>query len=580
MSRLEEKQRAVQYYKENGVPKQLENLLNKMAPQQPEDVFGFMAEYFSKLSKPATISKIGSESVLSCSGYQTIRSTFSCVINGNEKEICSLHHFHDNRPPVQKIALAPVRSSAKQSKKDGGKGGKNSKKENHLQSSEESSKHEGPNQPKSNQFELDGALKMINEFTPHLMNRSCADLKEVDEVLQRVSQSILDGYKTASSTELYEEEEITISIESPMQQDTTTSPSQNKKNMAEVKDDVNTTSFFLSLLTAQALCQIKSVPFHQQFSLSKKKKSFPIPAIKFYSCSMVTPGKLNVVKELFVLFKPTATYDEGVGQVVCLFHAFENNLHSKYGASGTQKDSLGTLTPSFDKIEQVFEVLSQTCRNEFHVEFNEMFDCIINVGANEIYDQEKKKYDVCTGVLKSSEEMLSLYNSWIEQYSLIALVDPISSTDEDGLTSIYKELSPRCYIISSQSTDLEQCQLQINQSLIDGVLLQPSSCFSTVSQVFADVAKIEETGGVLMTTDCLGTFQNSILALEMGISLRSKFICISSPCGFGATSLQRLLDIHRKDENDWKLHENYVFRGTNEEPNSTEQEEGSENAER
>ena len=42
MSRLEEKQRAVQYYKENGVPKQLENLLNKMAPQQPEDVFGFM----------------------------------------------------------------------------------------------------------------------------------------------------------------------------------------------------------------------------------------------------------------------------------------------------------------------------------------------------------------------------------------------------------------------------------------------------------------------------------------------------------------------------------------------------------
>lgn len=56
-------------------------------------------------------------------------------------------------------------------------------------------------------------------------------------------------------------------------------------------------------------------------------------------------------------------------------------------ASGTQKDSLGTLTPSFDKIEQVFEVLSQICRSEFNVEFNEMFDCIINVGANEIFDQ-------------------------------------------------------------------------------------------------------------------------------------------------------------------------------------------------
>ena len=70
------------------------------------------------------------------------------------------------------------------------------------------------------------------------------------------------------------------------------------------------------------------------------------------------------------------------------------------------------------------------------------------------------------------------------------------------------------------------------------------------------------------------------LAWFQGLGLGSKFICISSPSGFGATSLQRLLDIQRQDENDWKPHENYVFRGTKEEPNSTEQEEGSENAER
>ena len=106
------------------------------------------------------------------------------MIYKNFQEICSLHHFHDNRPLVQKIALAPVRSSAKQSKKDGGKGGKNSKKENHLQSSDDTSKHEAPNQPKSNQFELDGALMMINEFIPHLMDCSCVDLKQVDELLQ------------------------------------------------------------------------------------------------------------------------------------------------------------------------------------------------------------------------------------------------------------------------------------------------------------------------------------------------------------------------------------------------------------
>ena len=62
--------------------------------------------------------------------------------------------------------------------------------------------------------------------------------------------------------------------------------------------------------------------------------------------------------------------------------------------------------------------------------------------------------------------------------------------DEDGLATIYNELSPHCFLISSQFTDLEQCKLQIDQSLVDGVILQPRLYCQTVSQTFADVAKI------------------------------------------------------------------------------------------
>lgn len=45
------------------------------------------------------------------------------------------------------------------------------------------------------------------------------------------------------------------------------------------------------------------------------------------------------------------------------------------------------LTPSFDKPEQVFELLVQTVKNELHVELDENFDLILNVGAHELYDE-------------------------------------------------------------------------------------------------------------------------------------------------------------------------------------------------
>lgn len=39
---LEEKRQAVAYFNKNEVPKQIEELLNKMFKEKPSDVFGYM----------------------------------------------------------------------------------------------------------------------------------------------------------------------------------------------------------------------------------------------------------------------------------------------------------------------------------------------------------------------------------------------------------------------------------------------------------------------------------------------------------------------------------------------------------
>jgi len=44
------------------------------------------------------------------------------------------------------------------------------------------------------------------------------------------------------------------------------------------------------------------------------------------------------------------------------------------------------LTPALDKLDQIFEIIVQGCRNEFQTEFHETFDCVINVAAHEFYD--------------------------------------------------------------------------------------------------------------------------------------------------------------------------------------------------
>ena len=55
MERLEMKQRAVQYYNENQVPKQLEILLNTMFTEEPTDIYGYMVRKYSKMNHEASM---------------------------------------------------------------------------------------------------------------------------------------------------------------------------------------------------------------------------------------------------------------------------------------------------------------------------------------------------------------------------------------------------------------------------------------------------------------------------------------------------------------------------------------------
>ena len=42
---LEERREAVAYFNNNGVPKQIQQLLNKMFKENPSDIFGYMVRY-------------------------------------------------------------------------------------------------------------------------------------------------------------------------------------------------------------------------------------------------------------------------------------------------------------------------------------------------------------------------------------------------------------------------------------------------------------------------------------------------------------------------------------------------------
>ncbi|XP_048406969.1 enolase 4 isoform X4 [Stegostoma tigrinum] len=82
------KQRAAEYYRSNLVPQRMQQVLNSMFYDNPDDVYGHLANYFASFAKPAAISRIVGKEKLDSAGQRTVQVEILCTIKNLEKSIC------------------------------------------------------------------------------------------------------------------------------------------------------------------------------------------------------------------------------------------------------------------------------------------------------------------------------------------------------------------------------------------------------------------------------------------------------------------------------------------------------------
>ncbi|KAJ8317132.1 hypothetical protein KUTeg_005036 [Tegillarca granosa] len=81
------KQKAMEYYSQNGVPQKMETILNSMFLDNPGDVYGHLANFFEKFAKVPTISKIQARQAYDSKGEPTIQTEIYCTVKNKERLI-------------------------------------------------------------------------------------------------------------------------------------------------------------------------------------------------------------------------------------------------------------------------------------------------------------------------------------------------------------------------------------------------------------------------------------------------------------------------------------------------------------
>ncbi|NXU05397.1 ENO4 Enolase, partial [Buphagus erythrorhynchus] len=462
--RLQLRREAAEYYRGLRVPERMEEALNELFLQRPEDLYGELANYFSKFSKAPVICKLVGRKLLDGVGQPTLEVEIYCTVKNYEKRICSTIMATHSQIP-----------------------------ENALPETIEADE-------KERNDSVHTAVKWVNEsLNTMLRHLDPTDQCQADKILGEYFANKVEEKKEIERQEKEKEEEEAAKASPASSLCRPASTPKQKKGVKPAKVSAEVTPIppaepaepvlggslaigAASLAIAKAGATISHVPLYLYTALLKhhqespKEMTLPLPMVTLLNCEKNSPTKLKLVKEVMVIPPVELSLKQGIKRVLDIQKEITRLLESSGKKLPTLKIShLGCLTIGYNSLEQLLLQMQTACNN-IGLELGTDMYLAINCAAHELMDYEKGKYEILTGTFKSPDEMVAMYVEMIDNFPfIIALIDPLRKEDREQWSSICCALGSKCYLIAEDAaTQISKLKTEqnINIARCSGVVLK------------------------------------------------------------------------------------------------------------
>ncbi|XP_029926621.1 enolase 4 isoform X2 [Myripristis murdjan] len=387
------KSKAAEFYQGNGVPQEIERALNHLFFHQSGDIYGDLANYFTKLAAPPRISKLKGKEVYDARGQLSIQAEVFCIIRNEEKLFSSAAISND-------CGLLEETSA--------GLSAKSEERFNHVMT----------------------ALQWINEPLSEM-------LKDLDPCDQAGVDHILSNFFMARYLEKEEiqsrEREQSCSPSKLEEEPPTPPPAQPKGRKSGDKGKKGTNvekpippreppepvlpgSWAIgsvSLAVAKTGAQIQGVPLYKYIAALKNQEAqtqfhVPVSLVTLLSCGKTSPGKLNLLEEVILI--PAA--GQQVKQIITMALELQNelmrimNTSSKAGAVQAALSDTGALAVGCERPEQPLDLIAEAC-SDLGLALGTEIHLAVNCAAHELMDYDVEQWDKLSSAIGGSCLLLS-----------------------------------------------------------------------------------------------------------------------------------------------------------------------------
>lgn len=281
----------------------------------------------------------------------------------------------------------------------------------------------------------------------------------------------------------------------------------------------------VSMAVARAAAEELGLPLFQYIG-GVNAKQLPVPMMNILNGGEHADNSVDV-QEFMILPVGAKSFREGLRMGAEVFHSLKKVLSERGLACGVGDE--GGFAPNLGSNREALELIVEAIEKAGYKPGDDV-RLGLDVAATEMYDKETKLYDLKhEGKKLTAEQMVDLYEEWVNNFPIVTIEDGLDEEDWDGWKILTDRLGKKVQLVGDDLfvTNTERLERGIEASVANSILIKVNQ-IGTITETLDAIEMAKRAGYTAVISHRSGETEDTTIA-DLAVAVNAGQIKTGAP---------------------------------------------------
>ena len=281
----------------------------------------------------------------------------------------------------------------------------------------------------------------------------------------------------------------------------------------------------VSMAVARAAAEELGLPLFQYIG-GVNAKQLPVPMMNILNGGEHADNSVDV-QEFMILPVGAKSFREGLRMGAEVFHSLKKVLSERGLACGVGDE--GGFAPNLGSNREALELIVEAIEKAGYKPGDDV-KLGLDVAATEMYDKETKLYDLKhEGKKLTAEQMVDLYEEWVNNFPIVKIEDGLDEEDWDGWKVLTDRLGKKVQLVGDDLfvTNTERLERGIEAGVANSILIKVNQ-IGTITETLDAIEMAKRAGYTAVISHRSGETEDTTIA-DLAVAVNAGQIKTGAP---------------------------------------------------